>query len=44
MTLGDDKFPNNTAVSNYFTGTGLATLGAITGSATARLTTWANTK
>jgi hypothetical protein len=44
MTLGDDKFPNNTAVSNYFTGTGLATRGAITGSATARLTTWTNTK
>jgi hypothetical protein len=44
MTLGDDKSPNNTAVSNYFTGTGLATPGAITGSATARLTTWTNTK
>jgi hypothetical protein len=43
MTLGDDKFPNNTAVSNYFTGTGLATPGAITGSATARVTTWTNT-
>jgi hypothetical protein len=43
LTLGIDKFPNNTAVSNYFTETGPATPGAITGSATARLTTFTNT-
>ena len=43
MTLGFDKSPNNTAVSNYFTETGPATPGAITGSATARLTTFTNT-
>lgn len=43
LTLGFDKFPNNTAVSNYFTETGPATPGAITGSATARLTTFTNT-
>jgi hypothetical protein len=43
LTLGFDKFPNNTAVSNYFIETGPATPGAITGSATARLTTFTNT-
>jgi len=43
LTLGFDKFPNNTAVSNYFTETGPATPGAITGSATARLTIFTNT-
>lgn len=44
LTLGTDKFPNNTAVSNYFTTTGTAslTLGTITGSATGRLTSWTN--
>lgn len=43
LTLGNDRFPNMTAVSNYFTETGRATAGAITGSATARLTSWTNT-
>jgi hypothetical protein len=43
LTLGFDKFPNNTAVSNYFTETGPAIPGAITGSATARLTIFTNT-
>ncbi|CAI7619272.1 unnamed protein product [Penicillium pancosmium] len=42
MTLGHDQFPNNTAVSNYFTPTGEMTLGQITGTATARLTSWTN--
>jgi hypothetical protein len=42
ITLGNDRFPNNTAVSNYFTATGSDTAGAITGSATGRLTTWTN--
>jgi len=37
--LGVDKFPNDTAVSNYFTPTRSFTLGEITGSATARATT-----
>ncbi|KAH7305139.1 hypothetical protein BKA65DRAFT_520951 [Rhexocercosporidium sp. MPI-PUGE-AT-0058] len=37
-TLGNDKFPNNTAVSNYWTGLPSASLGSITGSATARAT------
>jgi hypothetical protein len=36
--LGDDKFPNRTDVRNYFTATGSVTAGAITGSATAHLT------
>ena len=40
MTLGDDRFPNNTAVSNYWTPTKSVTAGEITGSATARLTSW----
>jgi hypothetical protein len=43
LTLVDDRFPNNTAVSNYFTATGSLTAGAITGSATARLTIFTNT-
>ncbi|CZR52672.1 uncharacterized protein PAC_02549 [Phialocephala subalpina] len=42
LTLGDDRFPNMTAVSNYFTETASATPGSITGSATARLTSWTN--
>jgi hypothetical protein len=37
-TLGHDQFPNKTDVSYYFTATGSVTDGAITGSATARLT------
>jgi hypothetical protein len=40
ITLKDDKFPNNTAVSNYWTGLPSATLGSITGSATARATSY----
>ena len=44
MTLGLDRFPNNTEVSNYYvaTETDKPLLGEITGSATARLTTWTN--
>ncbi|RHZ48470.1 uncharacterized protein CDV56_100009, partial [Aspergillus thermomutatus] len=34
ITLGTDRFPNNTAVSNYWTAAGPVTPGAITGSAT----------
>lgn len=38
LTLnGTDKFPNDTAVSNYFTPTGSVSVGSITGSATARV-------
>ncbi|PQE10800.1 collagen Mcl1 protein [Rutstroemia sp. NJR-2017a BBW] len=38
--IGTDRFPNQTAVSNYLTSTGtnMWTVGTITGSATARLT------
>ncbi|KAH6681762.1 hypothetical protein B0J14DRAFT_577113 [Halenospora varia] len=43
LTLGNDRFPNNTAVSNYYTGTASLTPGAITGEATARQTSWTNT-
>jgi hypothetical protein len=43
VTLGFDKFPNNTAVSNYFIETGPATLGVIVGSATARLAIFTKT-
>jgi hypothetical protein len=42
LTLGNDRFPNMTAVSNYFTATRSATPGSITGSATGRLTSWTN--
>ncbi|KAJ6126827.1 hypothetical protein N7523_002439 [Penicillium sp. IBT 18751x] len=42
ITLASDRFPNNTAVSNYFTATQSMTPGKITGSATARLTSWTN--
>lgn len=42
ISIGTDRFPNNTAVSNYYTQTGEVTPGAITGSATARLTRWTN--
>lgn len=38
IILVNDKFPNNTAVSNYWTGPASASLGSITGSATARAT------
>jgi hypothetical protein len=38
-TSWPDLFPNNTAVSNYWTPTGPLTVGAITGSATGRATT-----
>ena len=44
ITLGIDRFPNNTAVSNYWTPTRSITPGKITGSATARLTSWTNTR
>jgi hypothetical protein len=42
ITLGNGRFSNNTAVSNYFTATGSDTAGAIMGSATGRLATWTN--
>ncbi|KAL2068552.1 hypothetical protein VTL71DRAFT_14889 [Oculimacula yallundae] len=38
-TLSGDRFPSQTAVSNYWTGAPRAILGSITGSATARQTT-----
>lgn len=38
-SLTTDEYPTNTAVSDYWTATGPVTLGAITGSATARDTT-----
>ncbi|TGO19992.1 hypothetical protein BPAE_0323g00060 [Botrytis paeoniae] len=42
--LGSDKFPNQTAVSNYYTGNTVWTIGSITGSATARLTSYTATE
>ncbi|KAK6595644.1 hypothetical protein H4I96_09963 [Botrytis cinerea] len=42
--LGTDKFPNQTAVSNYYTGNTVWTTGSITGSATARLTSYTATE
>lgn len=42
ISLGTDRFPNNTAVSNYFTVTQSMTPGQITGSATGRLKSWTN--
>jgi len=42
ITLGVDHFPNNTAISNYWTPTRSITPGEITGSATARATSWTN--
>jgi hypothetical protein len=43
LTLGTDKFPNMTAVSNYYTATQpTQLLGSITGSATARETSYTN--
>jgi hypothetical protein len=44
LTLLPDKYFNNTAISVYATVTASLTPGAITGSATARLTTWTNTR
>jgi cytoskeletal protein RodZ len=43
LTLGNDRFPNNTAVSNYFTPTESAIAGPIRGSATGKLTRWTTT-
>lgn len=44
LTLGgQDQFPSDSAVSNYFTPTRSITAGEITGSATGRLTSWTNT-
>ncbi|TEY51215.1 hypothetical protein BOTCAL_0269g00030 [Botryotinia calthae] len=40
LVLGTDRFPNQTAVSNYYTGNSVWTTGSITGSATARLTSY----
>ncbi|TGO66160.1 hypothetical protein BELL_0976g00040 [Botrytis elliptica] len=40
VVLGSDRFPNQTAVSNYYTGNTAWTIGSITGSATARLTSY----
>jgi hypothetical protein len=42
-TISNDKFPNQTAVSNYFTTTIPLTPGEVTGGATARLTSYTNT-
>ncbi|TVY89625.1 hypothetical protein LAWI1_G007478 [Lachnellula willkommii] len=42
ITLTNDKFPSNTAVSNYYTKPVSFTPGSITGSATARLTFFTN--
>jgi len=43
QTISNDMFPNQTAVSNYFTATRQLTPGEVTGSATARLTSYTNT-
>ena len=43
ITLTDDKAPNNTAVSVYWTEKRSVTPGEITGSATGRQLTWTNT-
>lgn len=42
LTLTNDKFPSDTAVSNYYTKPVSFTPGSITGSATARLTSFTN--
>lgn len=42
ITLAPDPFLNDTAVSHYFTPTTVIAPGVITGSATARLTSWTN--
>ncbi|RDW77863.1 hypothetical protein BP5796_05715 [Coleophoma crateriformis] len=39
ITLSNDQFPSQTAVSNYYTSTAPVSVGQITGSATARATT-----
>ncbi|KAF7889009.1 hypothetical protein EAF00_009309 [Botryotinia globosa] len=44
VLLGSDRFPNQTAVSNYYTGNSAWTVGSITGSATARLTSYTATE
>ncbi|KAF7935200.1 uncharacterized protein EAE97_008107 [Botrytis byssoidea] len=44
VLLGSDRFPNQTAVSNYYTGNSAWTAGSITGSATARLTSYTATE
>ncbi|KAF7879775.1 uncharacterized protein EAF02_007945 [Botrytis sinoallii] len=44
VVLGSDRFPNQTAVSNYYTGNTAWTIGSITGSATARLTSYTATE
>ncbi|TGO37230.1 hypothetical protein BHYA_0102g00160 [Botrytis hyacinthi] len=44
VLLGSDRFPNQTAVSNYYTGNTVWTVGSITGSATARLTSYTATE
>ncbi|KFY21607.1 hypothetical protein V493_07265 [Pseudogymnoascus sp. VKM F-4281 (FW-2241)] len=41
--LNNDRFPNDTAVSNYWTGAATPIAGVISGSATGRLTTRTNT-
>jgi hypothetical protein len=43
VTISNDQFPNATAVSNYFTPTRALGPGKVTGSATARLTSYINT-
>lgn len=42
-TIVSDRFPNDTAVSNYWTGATAPVAGQITGSATARLSSFTNT-
>ncbi|KFX95755.1 hypothetical protein O988_05659 [Pseudogymnoascus sp. VKM F-3808] len=41
-TLTSDRFPNDTAISNYWTGATAPIMGQITGSATGRLTSYTN--
>lgn len=43
-TIISDRFPNDSAVSNYWTGATTPVAGQITGSATARLTSHTNTQ
>jgi hypothetical protein len=44
LSLGTDRFPNNTEVSNYYTPTVTNLLGEITGSATARQMSFTNSE
>ncbi|KAF7944240.1 hypothetical protein EAE96_010642 [Botrytis aclada] len=44
VVIKSDRFPNQTAVSNYYTGNTVWTTGSITGSATARLTSYTATE